>query len=67
VVGLARGVPDFCSSARNVKYPSNSNLHDLRSNQSIRDMNNIHMKLLIKSYNQRSQNIDEEMDVVNLY
>ena len=67
VVGLARGVPDFCSSARNVKYPSNPNLRWFRSNQDYSDINNIRMDLLIYSFDRRNQNIDEEMDTVNLY
>ena len=67
VVGLARGVPDFCSSARNVKYPSNSNLRCFRSNQVVCGINNIRMKLLIKSYNRRNQNIDKKTRSVNLY
>ena len=67
MVGLGRGVPDFCSSARNVKYPSNSNLHGFRSNQSIRDINNIRMDLLIESFDRRNQNIDKKTKSVNLY
>ena len=67
VVGLARGVPDFCSSARNVKYPSNPNLRWFRSNQDYSDINNIHMKLVIKSYNRRNQNIGKKTKSVNLY
>jgi hypothetical protein len=67
VVGLGRGVPDFCSSARNVKYPSNTNLRGFRSNQVVRGINDIRMDRLIESFDRRYQNFDEEMDTVNLY
>ena len=67
VVGLARGVPDFCSSARNVKYPSNPNLRRFRSYQSICDINTIRMKLMIESFDRRNQNIDKNTKSVNLY
>ena len=61
MVGLGRGVPDFCSSARNVKYPSNSNLRGFRSNQVVRGINNIRMKLLIELFDRRNQNIGKKL------
>ena len=60
-LGLSRGVPDFCSSARNVKYPSNSNLRGFRSNQVVRGINNIRMKLLIELFDRRNQNIGKKL------
>ena len=67
MVGLGRGVPDFCSSARNVKYPSNPNLRSFRSNQDYSDINNIRMELMIESFDRRNQNIDKKTKSVNLY
>jgi hypothetical protein len=67
VVGLGRGVPDFCKREGGTNSPSNPNLRSFRSNQVVHDINNIRMKLLIESFDRRNQNFDEEMDAVNLY
>ena len=67
VLGLGRGVPDFGSSARNVKYPSNADMRSFRSNQDYSDINNIRMDLVIESFDRRNQNIDKKTKSVNLY
>ena len=47
--------------------PSNTNLRGFRSSESMLDIINIRTDLVIKSFDRRSQNNDEEMDTGNLY
>ena len=45
----------------------NSNLRGFRSNQSISDMNTIHMDRVIMLFDRRNQKIDEKTKSVNLH
>ena len=49
------------------QHPVSANVRRFQSNQGISDINNIHMDLLIQSFDRRNANIVENSDVVNLY